>query len=98
MVGGWGGHRGGIGAGGDGGSEGAAGGKFGECRCQIRNLRTKCCRMVMSTSRLMLVEGLVKIWPKGRNSAKLSEVSMPDSESTHKMLQNGGVDVSSGAR
>jgi hypothetical protein len=32
------------------------------------------------------------------NFAEPEEVSMPDSESTHKMLQNGGVDVSIGAR
>jgi hypothetical protein len=32
------------------------------------------------------------------NVAEPEEVSMPDSESTQKMLQNGGVDVSIGAR
>ena len=30
--------------------------------------------------------------------AEPEEASMPDSESTHNMLQNGGVDVSIGAR
>ena len=30
--------------------------------------------------------------------AEPTEVSMPDSESTHKLRQNGGVDVSTGAR
>jgi hypothetical protein len=42
--------------------------------------------------------GQVKIWTKGRNSAEPEEALMPDSESTHKMLQNGGIDVSIGAR
>ena len=118
------------------------------CRCQIQNLRTKCCRMVVSTSRLEPAECLLRPVEDlaqrpqfcrarggvgarfgicGQNAAEwwcrrldwsplkafcshantcmnqrvsgVSEkVSMPDSESTDKMLQNGGVDVSIGAR
>ena len=30
------------------------------CRCKIQNLRTKCCRMVVSTSRLEPAEGLFR--------------------------------------
>jgi hypothetical protein len=32
----------------------------GGVECQIQNLRTKCCRMVVFTSRLVLVEGLLQ--------------------------------------
>ena len=40
----------------------------------------------------------VHILAESLNFAEPEEVSMPDSESTHNMLQNGGVDVSIGAR
>jgi hypothetical protein len=40
----------------------------------------------------------VHILAESLSVAEPEEVSMPGSESTHKMLQNGGVDVSVGAR
>ncbi len=40
----------------------------------------------------------VHVLAENFNFAEPEEVSMPDSETTHKMLQNGGVDVSIGVR
>ena len=40
----------------------------------------------------------VHVLAESLNFAEPQEVPMPDSESTHKMLQNGGVGVSIGAR
>ena len=48
---------------------------------------------------MVLVEGLLQPGEDlAQRPAEPAEVSMPDSESTHKMLQNGGVGVSIGAR
>ena len=55
-------------------------------------------QVAVTKSQTKAMDTHMHILAESLNFAEPEEVSMPDSESTHKVLQNGGVDVSIGAR